>query len=188
MPTILLHGWDQAGKCWFGPEELDAASYAVGRVLRKLRNGGASLYGRFACGFPGEMPLEVGTLVQDLGDSAVAIVDMEGARGAPPQVLLVVPHQRLEHARPELAFEFVASLRFLRVIDDGAELPVHDYIEAALRDAGAQVSHVFSIGASSVEPEFEMILSQHVEELAVALVQWTNGKTCTPDEAATNPA
>jgi hypothetical protein len=176
IKSIQLHGWDPAVQGWFGPEELDPGSNGGSRLLRKLRNGGASLYGRFARAFPGEVPVEMGTLVQDLGDSAVAIVDMEGARGAPPQVLLVVPQPRVGHTRPELAFEFVACLRFFRVIDDGAELAVHDYIETALREPPPNASLVFSIGAATIAPEFEVTLARHVEELAVALVQWTTAK------------
>jgi hypothetical protein len=116
--------------------------------------------------------LPVCTSAFDLRDGVLALIEIDSSPGAPPSIVLVVPGQRRTEVRPELAFEFVSFLRFLRIVDDGSELAVHDYVEAALREAPGRNSVAFSIGATPAEPEVDLALAEHIECLAAGLVHW----------------
>ena len=170
---IQLHGWDARLHAWHGPDELTFKLTGCRRILGKLRQLPGSWYGRLRAEIPGGVPLSFCASIHDLGDAGLASLDLDGSPYGPMEVLLVVPAQRRSKIRPELAFEFVAFLRFLEGPESvGAEMAIHDYIERVLREAGERESLIFSIETRSVEPEVRILISQQAERLAMSMIAW----------------
>ena len=174
---IELHGWDAATQSWHGPDEL-AYLMAPGRaILNQLRKLPGSWYGRLRSGRRHELTLCLCASIHDLGDAALAVIDMEGSPGGPLQIVLVVPAQRLARVRPDLAFEFVCFVRFLEGPETaGAELAIHDHIQNVLERAAEPRTLVFSIEGRHVLPEYHIVLSEQAERVTMSMIAWTAEK------------
>jgi hypothetical protein len=172
---VYSHGWDAPSQSWRGPDELTFTLQNSRPLLRKLRSSKGAWYGKVGCRLPGERPASFCTSIHDLGDSAVALIDVEDSNGSPAEVVAVIPNHRIPSIRPDFAFEFVTFLRFVRAAEVGSELPIHDYVERTLQQAGRDSSLVFSIGGT-VSPEMDLALSVHVERLVMCILQWLSEK------------
>jgi hypothetical protein len=170
---IELHGWDSLAGAWYGPTELTFTLRGCERVLSQLREMPGSWYGKLRMKAPGEPPLGFQVSVHDLWDAGLALLDIEGSPGGPLEVVLAVPAQRRGRIRPDMAFEFVAFLSFLRGLEKpGSEMAIHDYIQRVLEEAEPPSTMVFSVETRLVVPESRMLISQQAERLAMAMIAW----------------
>jgi len=173
---IQSHGWDAHTQSWRGPDEFEFKLEDSRHLLQRLRRSAGAWHGKLTCRFPGEMPASFFTTIYDLGDSGVAMIDLEDSGGPPVEILAVVPHHRVSKIRTEFAFEFVSFLRFVRVAGTGSELAIHDYIEQTLREADGSSSLVFSIDAGVIPLEMSLVMSVQSERLAAGMLQWLSEK------------
>ena len=180
---IELHGWDSHAQAWHGPDELTFTLRGCRRILAQLRQVPGSWYGRLRAELAGEPPLSVCASVHDLGDSGLAVIDVEGSPGGPLEVVLAVPAHRRPQVRPELAFEFVAFLRFLEGRTSlGSEQALHDYVHSVLAEpAGPPSTLIFTIETRAVTADTHLLISQQAEKLAMSMLQWMAEKDgCLP--------
>ena len=174
--NVHLYGWDCETQSWNGPNELEYTLQGARRILQKLRNAPGAWYGKLSCSVPDEPPLSFHTIIHDLGDAGLALIDMEDSTSGPMEVLAVIPNQRLARIRPDFAFEFLAFLRFLGGhASIGSELTIHDYIQNTL-DTDRESSLIFSINIGSIVPEVDIVLSRHIERLSMSMLQWLSEK------------
>ena len=168
--AIELHGWDARAHAWHGPTPLQFSAKDSAKLIDKLRGSTGSWYGKLHADVPGEPRLSFCACVHDLGDAGLGMLDLEGTQGGPLQFILVAPACRRHKLRPEMAFEFIAFLRFLAGPESvGDELALHDYIERAL--AGSpNATLVFSVETHVLLPELQILLAQQAERLTFAIV------------------
>jgi len=172
-PVIELHGWDARTRSWHGPDELAYNLASCGSVLTQLRSLPGSWYGHLRSRRWSGLTLSFCASIHDLGDAALAVIDMEGSPGGPLQIVLAVPAQRQPLVRPELAFEFVSFVRFLEGAETvGSELAIHDYIQRVLEESAEPRTLVFSIESRHVHPECHIPLSEQAERLAICMIAW----------------
>ena len=108
--------------------------------------------------------------VHDLGDAGLGTLDLEGAQGGPLQFILVAPAHRRHKLRPDMAFEFVAFMRFLGGPESvGHELALHDHIEIALQGS-TNATLVFSVETQALLPEVQILVAQQAERLTLGIV------------------
>lgn len=175
-PNVHLYGWDCESQAWHGPNELKYTLQGSRRILQKLRNTPGSWYGKLSCSVPDEPPLNFHTIIHDLGDAGLAVIDMEDSPSGPLEVLAVIPKQRLARVRPDFAFEFLAYLRFLGGHSSfGSELTIHDCIQNTL-ETDKESSLIFSINIGVIVPEVDIVLSKHIERLSMSMLQWLSEK------------
>jgi hypothetical protein len=176
-PCVELHGWDSRGQVWHGPDELAYTLSGSREILRKLRPLASSWHGRLHARMPGQLSLNLWASIHDLGDTGLAVIDLEGSPGGPLEVTLVVPTHRRARVRKDFAFEFAAFLRFLEGPESsGSELAIHDYIQRALRETAAATTLVFSIETRYLEREVQILIAQQVERLAISMIAWITEK------------
>jgi hypothetical protein len=97
------------------------------------------------------------------------------------EVILAIPAQRRARIRPDMAFEFVAFLGFLRgLANPGSEMAIHDYIQRVLGEADEPCTLVFSIETRFVVPESRMLISEQAERLAMCMIAWMAEKDARP--------
>jgi hypothetical protein len=174
---VELHGWDAAEAAWHGPHEFDCRPEGCRGILSKLRELPGSWYGRMRTRVAGGPELSFRACMYDLGDAGLAVLDLEGSAGGPLLNSLVVPEQRRERVRPELAFEYVSYLRFLEGPSGaGSELAMHDYIERALRESDRQKSLVFAVESRFIEPETHIAICEQSARLSTCLLAWLSEK------------
>jgi len=179
---VHLYGWDCETQAWHGPNELEYTLQGSRRILQKLRNTPGSWYGKLSCSVPDEPPLSFHTIIHDLGDAGLAVIDLEDSPSGPLEVLAVIPHQRLSKVRPDFAFEFLAYLRFLGGHASlGAELTIHDHIQSTL-ESDRDSSLIFSINIGLIVPEIGIVLSKHIERLSMSMLQWLTEKDAKKEE------
>jgi len=178
---IELHGWDARTQSWHGPDEIAYNIAPCRRILDQLRTLTGSWYGVLHSNHRSEMPLDIRAYLRDLGDAGLALLDIEGSPGGPLAILLAVPAERRPRLRPDFAFEFVSFLRFLEGPETvGSELALHDYIQNVLSQATAPKTQLFSIESAHVLPEYEIVLAEHSEKLAMSLIAWMAEKDAVP--------
>jgi hypothetical protein len=178
---VELHGWDSLSSAWHGPTELTFTLRGCGRILSQLRELPGSWYGKLRTEAPEEPPLAFHVSIHDLCDAGLALLDFEGSPGGPLEVVLVVPAQRRARIRPDMAFEFVAFLGFLRGLEHpGSELAIHDYILRALEEADRRSTLVFSIETRFALPESRMSISRQAERAAMSMIAWMEEKDAQP--------
>ena len=178
---VELHGWDSRAGAWHGPTELTFTLRGCGRILSQLREMPGSWYGKLRTEAPEEPPLDFHVSIHDLGDAGLALLDIEGSPGGPLEVVLAIPARRRAGIRPDLAFEFVAFLGFLRGLENpGSEMAIHDYIQRVLGEAGEPSTLVFSIETRFVLPESRMSISEQAERLAMSMIAWMAEKDARP--------
>jgi hypothetical protein len=152
---------------------------AARALLRTLQSAfGHSWYGRVTCNAPGEPETRFFALVHDLSDCGLAMAYCDESKMGPAELLVVIPPERRVHLRPEFAFELLAFARFLATIEAGAELQIHEVIEAAIKAAGASETVVFSISSGIWPHDLEPVVSRCVEKLAVAMCRWMELRSC----------
>ena len=178
---VELHGCDSLSSAWHGPTELTFTLRGCGRILSQLRELPGSWYGKLRTEAPEEPPLAFHVSIHDLCDAGLALLDFEGSPGGPLEVVLVVPAQRRARIRPDMAFEYVAFLGFLRGLEKpGSEMAIHDYIQRVLEEADATSTLVFSIETRFMVPESRMLISQQAERLAMSMIAWMAEKAARP--------
>ncbi len=178
---VELHGWDSLARAWHGPTELTFTLRGCGRILSQLREMPGSWYGKLRTEAPGELPLDFHVSIHDLCDAGLALLDIEGSSGGPLEVILAIPAQRRARIRPEMAFEFVAFLGFLRGLENpGSEMAMHDYIQRVLGEADELSTLVFSIETRFVVPESRLLISEQAERLAMSMIAWMAEKDARP--------
>lgn len=171
---IQMHGWDSAGWFWHDvtgemPEEHETAA-----VLRKLRNAPAA----FQCTghVRGSPDVKFRTTAYDLADAGLAIVNQDGAPGGPIGALTILPAHRRPRLRKEFAFGFVAHLSFLDgLITPDSELVIHDYVDNLLRTDQTSTL-VFTVETAQACSDTGMVLSEYLEKLAIAMLEWLYAK------------
>jgi len=174
---VELHGWDSLAGGWYGPTELTFTLRGCGRILSQLRELPGSWYGKLHTEAPGEPALGFQASIHDLWDAGLALLDIQGSPGGPLEVVLAIPAQRRARIRPDLAFEFVAFLAFLKGLEKpGSEMAIHDYIQRVLGEADRASTLVFSIETRFVVPESRMSISEQAEKLAMSMIVWMAGK------------
>jgi hypothetical protein len=174
---IELHGWDSLAGAWYGPTELAFTLRGCERVLSQLREMPGSWYGKLRTKAPGEPPMGFQVSIHDLWDAGLALLDIEGSPGGPLEVVLAVPAQRRARIRPDMAFEYVAFLGFLRGLEKpGSEMAIHDYMQRVLEEADRRSTLVFSMETRFVVPESRMSISQQAERLAMTMIAWMEEK------------
>jgi hypothetical protein len=168
---IELHGWDGTERTWYGPSELIPTGKGSGTLrLSALHSGFA---GRVSGHGPHNGRIRFSALVQDNGEAGIAIVGSEHLADGLVQVVAVIPWTRLPKLRPDFAFEFVASLRLLGMIDPGSELPVLNYIESITEKRDGDCSHVFAVGRHlPLSDDIAIPLSCMVETVSVSILKW----------------
>ena len=170
---VELHGWDSLAGAWYGPTELTFTLRGCGRILSQLRELPGSWYGKLRLEAPEEPPLNFQVSIHDLWDAGLALLDIGGSPGGPLEVVLVIPAQRRARLRPDMAFEFVAFLGFLRGLEmPGSEMAIHEYIQRVVGEADRRSTLVFSIETRFVVPESRMSISQQAERLAMSMIAW----------------
>lgn len=178
---VELHGWDSRAGAWHGPTELTFTLRGCGRILSQLRELPGSWYGKLRTEAPEEPPLGFHVSIHDLWDAGLALLDIEGSPGGPLEVILAIPAQRRARIRPDLAFEFVAFLGFLKGLENpGSEMAIHDYIQRVLGEADEPSTLVFSIETRFVVPESRMLISEQAEKLAMSMIAWMAEKDALP--------
>src|ERR1051326_1446928 len=136
---IELHSWDADALAWCEPHELAYRPAICRHLVRKLRETHGSWHGALRSNVPGEASWRFRASCYDLRDAALATIDLEGSPGGPLEIVLVLPAARRHHARPELAFEFSAFVRFLEgPTASGSELAIHDHLERVLQQARSE--------------------------------------------------
>jgi len=179
--SVELHGWDSLSGAWYGPTELTFTLRGCGRILSQLRDLPGSWYARLHTEAPEEPPLGFRASIHDLWDAGLALLDIEGSPGGPLEVVLAIPAHRRARIRPDMAFEFVAFLSFLRGLDrPGSEMAIHEYIQHALEEADRLSTLVFSIETRFALPESRMSISQQAERLAMSMIAWMEEKDARP--------
>ena len=167
---IELHGWDARAGAWHGPTPLQFSSKGCAKLIDKLRSSAGCWYGKLHADVPGEPRLRFCACVHDLGDAGLGMLDLEGSEGGPLQFILVAPAHRRHKLRADMAFEFIAFVRFLRCAESvGDELALHDHIESAL-EGSTNATLVFSIETQVLLPEVQILLAQQAERLTLGMV------------------
>jgi len=167
---IELHGWDARARAWHGPTPLQFSSKGCEKLIDKLRSSVGCWYGKLHADVPGEPRLSFCACVHDLGDAGLGMLDLEGSPGGPLQFILVAPAHRRHKLRTDMAFEFIAFVRFLGGPESvGDELALHDRIDDALQGS-THATLVFSIETQFLLPEVQILLAQQTERLTFAIV------------------
>jgi hypothetical protein len=178
---VELHGWDSRAGAWHGPTELTFTLRGCGRILSQLRELPGSWYGKLRTEAPEELPLSFHVSIHDLWDAGLALLDIEGSPGGPLEVIIAIPAQRRARIRPDLAFELVAFLSFLKGLENpGSEMAIHDYVQRVLEESDATSTLVFSIETRFVVPESRMLISEQAERLAMSMIAWMAEKDAPP--------
>ncbi len=91
--------------------------------------------------------------------------------------MLVIPPQRREQLRPELAFEFASYLRFLEGPESqGVEMAIHDHVESAIRESDPETTLVISVETRFLTSEVHILIADAAEKLAMSLIAWLREK------------
>jgi hypothetical protein len=170
---IQWYGWDSRSRTWHGPSQLNLAATRSQRLEDALLHApGASWFGPVSCSAPGESATRFFVVAHDLTDCAVAMIYCEESKAGPAEIVAVIPSERRSRLRPEFAFEFLAFAGFLGSLGGGAELEVSEGITAALAEAPAPDSLVFSLSTGLWASDMDHVLSRCVEQTAMALLRW----------------
>lgn len=168
--TVSLYGWDLDAE-WHGPDEIEVR--AASKLVRKLRMRTGWYAGPLYCEESAAMSLHI--MVRDLGDAAVATVDFADAAGAPAQVLAIVPGERRPLVRADFPFSFTSYLSLLKVLPEGAELPVHDGIERAIREQAGSATLVFAVMGTAMPCEYAIAMAGATECAVGSILDWMEG-------------
>lgn len=165
--TVSLYGWDLDAE-WHGPDEIEVR--AARKLARKLRLRTGWYSGPLHCDESTALSLHM--MVRDVGDAAVATVDFADAAGAPAQVLAIIPGERRTLVRSDFAFSFTSYLSLLKVLPEGAELPVHDGMERAIREQERRATLVFAITGATMPCEYAIAMAEAAECAVGSILDW----------------
>jgi len=142
------------------------------RILAKLRAVRGAFQGKLRCAVDGLPCLEFYTAVYDLGDTGLAIVNLDGTHASPAGILAAIPRSRRDLLRNDFAFELMTVLSFLgSPVNHGCELAIHDYMEETLRTEPL-ATQVFAVETAETSSDVAIVLSAHFEHLAAAMLNW----------------
>jgi hypothetical protein len=133
---------------------------------------GKSWYGPVQCTTSGRRSSRFFALVHALKDCGVAMLYCDESKAGPAEIVIVVPAKHRTRLREDFAFEFVAFASFLGCLGAGADLSVHQRINAALAETSETDSLVFSVSSGLWESDLDYVLSRCVEKVAVAMLSW----------------
>jgi hypothetical protein len=168
---IQIHGWDSTGGFWHGPTEVAPEESRFGPISKRLAKSQGPFHGTISCCVPGSIPLAFQTAAYDLTDCGLAILHLDGLQ-APIGALAIVPAHRRCRLRSEFAFGLVAHLSFLSgLITPDSELPILEYIEAALRSEPPSTL-AFTLDAAHVDTDVSIVLATYLERLSAAMLVW----------------
>lgn len=142
-----------------------------------MRATGPSWFGPVSCSAPDEPSARFFVVAHALPDCAVATIYCEESKAGPAEIVAAIPAQRRARLRPEFAFEFLAFAGFLGSLGGGAELEVGEALSAALAEAPASDSLVFSITTELWTSDLDHVLSRCAEQTALALLRWSGQLT-----------
>lgn len=180
---IHIHGWDSAGWFWHDVTGGMPAQHETAAVLRKLRNAPAAFQGR--CHVRGSPVVEFRTSAYDLADAGLAIVHQDDASGAPVGALTILPAHRRPRLRKEFAFGFVSHLSFFGgLINPDSELAIHDYVDNLLQTDQTSTL-VFTVETAQACSDAGMVLSEYLEQLAIAILEWLCARDALAEAAGT---
>ena len=166
--AVDLHGWESEGRFWYGPTELRVGSR---RSFEALDPACALCLWKTNSHSPDGLPLTLMTAVRDLGDCAIATIDVDRSCPGPLSILAAVPAHRRPSLRAEFAFELTAFAHFLGGPDtNGSELAIHDHIDQVL--AAGRRSTVFALSTTACCADVSIALSRHIEQVAAGLIEW----------------
>ena len=170
---IQLYGWDSRTECWNGPTGLSVSCRQSRHLVQALEAApGGSWFGPVNCNIPGEAPARFFSVIQALGDGAVALIYCNESRTGPIEIVAAIPPELQARLRPDFAFEFVAFTRFLGAISEAGSLTVHELIESAIRERQPSEALVFSIGTGLWTSDLDHVLSSCVEKIALSMLEW----------------
>lgn len=166
---IRLYVWDAAAG-WYGYEAPHASGKDACLARRAARR--PVFHVELECQVEGYPRLKLRTSAYDVRDGGAGLIDSGDSISAPLAAVFAIPASRRPHARPDLAFEFASFLKFLRILDAGSELSLHDSVAEALASAPAGEALAFCVIAPDVDYETSIVLSPHVERVCALLVEW----------------
>ena len=170
---IQLYGWDRSRGGWSGPNELSFHAAGSQRLADALAaTPGRSWYGPVTCSAARQPVHRFFAVIHDLADCAAATVYCDDSKTGPAEIVAIVPAGRRSRLRPEFAFEFLAFAGFLGSLPPGVESEVHEGIEAALAETDGSDSLVFSISTGMWSGDVDPAISQCVEKIATAVLDW----------------
>ena len=180
---IHIHGWDSAG--WFWHDVTSGCPHSMKlQPSRKLRNAPAAFQGRY-CRVRGSPVVEFRTSAYDLADAGPAIVHQDDASGAPVGALTILPAHRRPRLRKEFAFGFVSHLSFFGgLINPDSELAIHDYVDNLLQTDQTSTL-VFTVETAEACSDAGMVLSEYLEQLAIAILEWLCARDALAEAAGT---
>ncbi len=166
-----IYGWDARSQTWSGPYCL--SPLRVSRRLRDaLRNApGRSWYGRVNSG-AADQEARFFVLMHALGDCAVALIYCDDSKSGPAEIVMAIPPRGSARLRPDFAFEAVAFARFLGAIGEGDAQRVDELMAAAISTAPREDALVFSISTGLWTSDLDYLLSNCVEQVATAALEW----------------
>jgi hypothetical protein len=168
---MQFYVWDSRTETWSGPSSLDPHRDS-GRLLASLQSApGGSWYGRLNCGADGQ-EARFFVLIHALCDCALSLIYCDDSKTGPAEIVVTIPSDGGTRLRSDFAFELVAFARFLGGLDEGTALKVHDLIASAIADAQTGDALIFSISTGLWTSDLDYILSNCVERVATATLQW----------------
>ena len=174
--AVHLHGWDAQAESWHGPIPMTPCDPASRRILARMKTTRGVFHTKVACTVPGLPAIEFFNSTYDLGDTGLAIVDLDGRHANTVGIVAVVPETRRKLLRDEYAFELMTFLSFLGTpVNHGCELAIHDYIEETLRTEPS-ATHVFTVETAKLDSDTGIVLSAHLEQIATAMLEWLAGR------------
>ena len=180
---VQWYGWDARSATWHGPSQLGLSAARSPRLEDALLGAhGPSWFGPVSCSAPGELATRFFILAHHLPDCAVAMIYCEESKAGPAEIFAAIPAEWRSRLRPEFAFEFLAFAGFLHSLGGGVECALSESITAALAEAPATDSLVFSISTGLWAGDQEDVLSRCVEQTAMAVLRWT-GRLKPPSQA-----
>jgi hypothetical protein len=136
--------------------------------LKSLRAApGNAWFGHVKCALAGEPDATYFAVIHHLADCAMALLYCGETKVGPGEIVVVVPGGLRARLRPEFAFEFLAFACFLGAIAEADAHVLQERIGAAIAEAEAADSLVFSLGNVG-----DPLLSQCVETVALAMELW----------------
>jgi hypothetical protein len=168
---MQLYQWDSGSQTWSGPSALDSIRVPRRLLASLLSAPGGSWYGRVKCD-AAEQTARFFVLMHALHDCVLALIYCDDSKSGPAEIVVAVPPQKRKAVRPDFAFELVSFARFLGGLDEGGALKVHDLISAAIADSQPDDALIFSISTGLWSKDLDYLLSNCVEKVATAALEW----------------
>ncbi len=169
VPAADLYGWEREGQFWHGPTELRPSSR---RRPETLDPAHALCAWTTHSRLPDGLSVELFTSARDLGDCALATIDLDSVGPGPAAVVAAIPIHRASRVRPEFAFELAAFARFLEGPEPtGSELTIHEQVEQIL-GSPRRHSTIFALSLAPQPCDVAISVSEHIEQVSISLLRW----------------